>query len=142
MKKRITAHDLTFETLIERLELKEKVTAIGRQISEDYYGKRPLFLSVLNGSFIFAADLVRACDLECEIAFLRFSSYDGTQPTGQISTVFGLDIPIKDRHVIVIEDIVDSGHTLHHFITELHELEPASVALAATLIGSPKIVSK
>lgn len=134
MKNTVTAHDLTFEPLIDRSEIIEKVQSIGKQISRDYEGKCPLFLSVLNGSFIFAADLLRACDLECEVSFLRFSSYDGTQSSGQISTVFGLDRPVKDRHIIVVEDIVDSGQTLHHFMAELNDLEPASVALAVLLL--------
>lgn len=134
MKKRITAHDLVFEPLIERHEILEKVESIGRQITHDYQGKRPLFLSVLNGSFVFAADLLRTCDLECEISFLRFSSYDGTRSTGQISTIFGLDVPVKDRHVIIVEDIVDSGFTLHHFLADLKDMEPASVSLAVLLL--------
>lgn len=134
MEKRITAHDLTFEPLIKQQEIKDKIAAIGQQITKDYEGKRPLFLCILNGSFIFAADLVRACELECEISFLRFSSYEGTQSTGQVSTVFGLDTAVKDRHIIVVEDIVDSGQTLQHFMFSLKDLNPASIALAVLLL--------
>ncbi len=134
MKSIITALDLSFAPMIDRMKIDEKVKFMGRQISRDFAGKRPLFLSILNGAFIFAADLLRACDLECEVAFLRYSSYKGTHFSGQISTVLGLDIPVKDRHIIIVEDIVDSGRTLHHFLTELKELEPASVALAALLV--------
>ncbi len=134
MKKRITAHDLTFETLIDSREISTKVEAIGRQISEDYQGERPLFLCVLNGSFIFAADLIRASACECEVAFIRLASYDGTESTGKVKTVLGLDVPVKGRHVIVVEDIIDSGETMRHFLSDLKKMEPASVKLAVLLL--------
>jgi len=134
MKKRITAHHLAFETLIEKQEIAARVAEMGSQISIDYPGERPVFLCILNGSFIFAADLVRATDCECEVAFIRLSSYDGTQSSGRISTVFGLDFPIENRHVIVVEDIIDSGETMRHFLSELKKLGPASVKLAVLLL--------
>ena len=134
MKKRITAHGLTFETHITSGEIAAKVAAIGRQISQDCQGKRPLFLCILNGSFVFAADLVRASDCECEIAFIRLASYEGTQSSGKVTTVFGLDVPVKNRHVIVVEDIIDSGETMRHFLSELKKMEAASVKLAVLLL--------
>jgi len=133
MKKTITAHDLIFEPFIESLEIARRVEEMGRQIGEEYKGQRPLFLCVLNGAFVFAADLLRACDLECELAFVRLASYEGTGSSGNVKTVLGLDIPIKGRPVIVVEDIVDSGRTLHHFMAHLQKMEPASIALAALL---------
>jgi hypoxanthine phosphoribosyltransferase len=133
MKKTITAHDLTFEPFIESAEIARRVEDLGRRIGEKYKGQRPLFLCVLNGAFVFAADLLRACDLECELAFVRLASYEGTGSSGNVKTVLGLDIPIKDRPVIVVEDIVDSGRTLHHFMAYLQKMEPASIALAALL---------
>ncbi|MFQ5445456.1 MAG: hypoxanthine phosphoribosyltransferase [Saprospiraceae bacterium] len=136
MKKTIAAHDLTFEPFIESPEIARRVEEMGRQITGKYKGQRPLFLSVLNGAFVFAADLLRAIDLECELAFVRLASYEGTGSSGKIRTVLGLDIPIKDRHVIVVEDIVDSGRTLHHFMDYLQKMEPASMALA-TLLFKP-----
>ncbi|MCF8245775.1 MAG: hypoxanthine phosphoribosyltransferase [Saprospiraceae bacterium] len=131
--KNITAHDLTFEPFISEAEIAAKVMALGSQIRQQYKGKRPLFVGVLNGAFVFAADLVRAASIECEVAFVRLASYEGTASSGQVSTVLGLDFEVKNRHIIVVEDIVDSGRTLHHFIAELQKLQPASVALAALL---------
>jgi len=136
MKKTIDLHDLTFEPFIESPEIARRVEEMGHQISEKYTGQRPLFLSVLNGAFVFAADLLRACDLECELAFVRLASYEGTGSSGNVKTVLGLDIPIKGRPVIVVEDIVDSGRTLHHFMAYLQKMKPASIALA-TLLHKP-----
>lgn len=130
---KITAHDLTFEPFINETEIAAKVNELGKQIRNDFDGKRPLFVSVLNGAFVFAADLVRAAGIESEVAFVRLASYEGIQSTGQVSTVLGLDFEVKNRHVIVVEDIVDSGRTLHHFISELKNLEPASISLAVLL---------
>lgn len=134
MKKRITAHGLSFEQFIDNQAIASSVNTIGVQIRERFEGKRPLFLCVLNGAFVFAADLVRACGIECEVAFVRLVSYEGTQSTGQVSTVLGLDFEVKNRHVIIVEDIVDSGRTLHFFMSELSSLEPASVSLAVLLL--------
>lgn len=134
MEKRIIAHDLAFETLIGKDEIATRVGDIGQRISHDYQYSRPLFLCILNGSFVFAADLVRACNCECEVAFIRLASYDGTQSSGKVSTVFGLDTPVKGRHVIVVEDIIDSGETMRHFLSELDALEPASLKLAVLLL--------
>ena len=133
MKNTITAHDLTFEPFISEAEIVAKVEALGSQIRQQYEGKRPLFVGVLNGAFVFAADLVRATGIECEVAFVRLASYEGTASSGQVTTVLGLDFEVKNRHIIVVEDIMDSGRTLHHFIAELQKLQPASVALAALL---------
>jgi hypoxanthine phosphoribosyltransferase len=134
MKNIITAHGLSFEPFIESPEIARRVKDLGCQISEKYKGQRPLFLCVLNGAFIFAADLLRACELECELAFVRLASYEGTESSGNVKTVLGLDIPIKGRPVIVVEDIVDSGHTLYHFMAHLQKMEPASIALTALLL--------
>ena len=133
MEKLITAHDLTFEPMLRREAIADRVRELGLQIKKDYEGKRPLFLCVLNGAFIFAADLVRACDLECEIAFVRLSSYEGTASSGSVSTTLGINAPLEGRHLIVLEDIVDSGRTLHYFLEQLQQEKPASVALAALL---------
>lgn len=134
MKKFITAHDLTFETYLDSQRIAQRVAELGKQIKKDYDGKRPLIISVLNGAFVFTADLVRAIDLECEVVFVRFSSYQGTSSSGEIKTVYGVDIPLEGRHVIVVEDIVDSGRTLNHFLKDLSAKKPASVRLAALLL--------
>ena len=134
MKKLVTAHDLTFEPFISSSDIAEKITELGKKITEKYKGKRPLFLGILNGSFVFIADLVRACDLECEIAFITLSSYKGVKSTGKIETIYGFEINLENRHVIVVEDIVDSGRTLNYFMETLTEKKPASVELASLLL--------
>jgi hypoxanthine phosphoribosyltransferase len=133
MSSHITAHDLSFVPFISEAEIAERVAAIGQQLRQQYEGKRPLFICLLNGAFVFAADLVRATGIECEVAFVRLASYEGTASTGRISTVLGIDFEVKNRHVIIVEDIVDSGRTLHHFMGQLSQMETASVALAVLL---------
>ena len=134
MKKHITAHGLSFEELLDAPSLAARIDEMGRQIQQDYQGKRPVFLCILNGAFIFAADLVRAADVECELSFVKLSSYRGTQSTGQISQLIGLDTDLRDRHVIVVEDIIDSGETLNHFLAQLAQTGAASIRLAALLL--------
>ncbi len=134
MKKLIQANDLTFETFISSDQINSRVKELGTQISASYLDKCPLFIGVLNGAFVYIADLVRACEIECEIAFVRLSSYQGTQSVGKIETVYGLEMDITDRHVIVVEDIVDSGRTLNYFLDYLKKQNPKSVALASLLL--------
>ncbi len=133
MKNSITAHDLSFEPFISEMAITARVKSLGSKVREQYQGKCPLFVGVLNGAFVFAADLVRASGVECEVAFVRLASYEGTASSGKVSTVIGMDFEVKNRHVIVVEDIVDSGRTLHFFFEELQKLEPASITLAALL---------
>lgn len=132
----VQLHDLHFRPIISPEEIAEKVTAMAREICRDYAGKRPLFLGILNGSFIFAADLVRACNIDCEISFIRLASYHQLTSSGDVQTVIGLKEDIKDRHVILVEDIVDSGRTMHYFVPDLKKLAPASIAIA-TLLDKP-----
>ncbi|MBI1226190.1 MAG: hypoxanthine phosphoribosyltransferase [Bacteroidetes bacterium] len=134
MKKNITAHGLSFEPFISEAEINTRVEALSSQIRQQYEGKQPLFIVVLNGAFVFAADLIRACDIACEVTFVRLASYEGTASTGKVATVLGLDFDVKNRHLIVVEDIVDSGRTLYHFMGELKKKEPASISLVALLL--------
>jgi hypoxanthine phosphoribosyltransferase len=134
MKNLVTAHDHTFQPLIGSREIAAKVKSLARQIRKDYEGKRPLFLCILNGSFIFAADLVRATAIECEVSFLKLASYDGTQTSGKVATVLGLDRDIAGRHVVIVEDIIDSGITMRHLISDLGKMKPASLTLAVLLL--------
>lgn len=125
----VIAHGKSFRPMISAGEIQEKVKTLGQQISVDYEGKKPLILSILNGAFIFAADLVRHISIDCEITFVKLASYKGTTTTGNVQTVLGLDIALRDRHIIVVEDIVDTGNTLNNFMKELDKESPASVAL-------------
>lgn len=105
-------------------------------INKDFQGKKPLFLAILNGSFMFAADIFRQIEVEAEICFVRLSSYAGTQSTGQVVTAIGLDKEITNRHVILLEDIIDTGRTLSAFLPNLEQQHPASLSIA-TLLHKP-----
>ncbi len=126
--------------MIEEAALLNRVQELGDAISRDYAGRRPLLLGVLNGAFIFAADLVRACSIDCEMSFIKLSSYKGTQSTGEITQMIGLETPVENRHVILVEDIIDSGHTMAHFLPALRLLQPASIAVAALLFKPDALV--
>ena len=133
MKKLITAHGLTFEPLIDSTEIAARVAAIGHEIQEAYQTKHPLFLCVLNGAFVFAADLLRACEIACEVSFVRLASYDGMASKGEIKTVLGVDADLKGRHIIVVEDIVDSGLSAQYLKRRVQSMKPASVKFVSLL---------
>ena len=125
----VVAHDKTFQMMISQDEIEERVELLGDQISKDYAGKKPLLLGILNGAYMFAADLSRAITTDCEISFVKLSSYKGTGSTGDVQTVLGLDIELTGRHIIIVEDIIDTGTTLSRFLVALEKEEPASIAL-------------
>lgn len=132
--KMITVNNLHFKPFIAAETIQQRIEELGLALRERYAGQRPLFIGILNGAFIFTADLVRAAELECEVTFMRLSSYAGLQSTGQVTTNLGLDIEIKDRHVILVEDIIDSGRTLYELTKKMREQGPASVAIATLLL--------
>lgn len=129
----ITVNNLQFKPFIAADKIQQRVEEMGAELREHYIGKRPLVIGILNGAFIFTADLVRAMALECEITFMRLSSYQGLQSSGQVNTNLGLDIDIKDRHVILVEDIIDSGRTLFELKKKMLTQGPASLAIATFL---------
>ena len=124
--------DKTFEPYLKEAAIQEKITELAVQLNQDYAGKRPLFLSVLNGSF-FTADLFKQITIEAEVSFIKLASYKGTSSTGNVITAIGLDINVKDRHIIILEDIIDTGKTLHHYLPQLESMQPASVKIAVLL---------
>lgn len=134
MSDTITLHDLRFRPMISAEALQIRVKELGAALRERYSDQRPIFLGVLNGAFVFAADLIRACNFDCEISFIKLSSYRGMQSTGHVSQIIGLEIEVRNRPLIIVEDIIDSGRTMHQFLPELQQLEPASVAIAALLL--------
>jgi hypoxanthine phosphoribosyltransferase len=125
--------DKTFEIYLLEAAIQEKITALANQLNQDYAGKRPLFLSILNGSFLFTADLFKQITIEAEVSFIKLASYKGTSSTGNVITAIGLDINVKDRHVVLLEDIIDTGKTLHHYLPQLESLQPASIKIAVLL---------
>ncbi|MBL4649179.1 MAG: hypoxanthine phosphoribosyltransferase [Aureispira sp.] len=106
------------------------------QINADYADKKPVFLGILNGVFRVAADVFNYVDVECEVSFVKLKSYVGTESSGELTTMLGLDVDLKGRHVILLEDIVDTGRTLYKFLPELEKMNPASVAIL-TLLNKP-----
>jgi len=130
----VKVHDLSFSPFITEIQIKQQVEAIGAKISQKHASTTPVFIAVLNGSFIFAADLMRACKIESEISFIKLASYEGTSTTGVVTTLLGLDTSIKDRQVIIIEDIIDTGTTMKSLIETLESYQPSGIEIATLLI--------
>ena len=131
--------DKTFKTSITEAEIKERVKALAQKISKDMEGKTPLLLGVLNGSFIFAADLMREMTIPCEISFVKLASYQGTTSTGKIKEVLGINEDLSGRTVIIVEDIVESGHTMKNMIESLGTRNPASVHICTLFFKPDKL---
>ena len=129
----IRIHDKHFTPFITAAEIKQRVHALAALINTDYAGKNPLLIGILNGSFIFAADLFRGLTIEAEISFIKLASYKGTSSSGHVVTAIGLEEELHGRHVIIVEDIIDTGKTLHSFLPGLQQRQPASVKIAAFL---------
>ena len=128
--------DKKFQPYIKAPQIQEQIDRLAKQINEDYAGKKPLFIAILNGSFMFASDLFKELTIDAEICFIKLASYKGTKSTGNVITSIGLDIALTDRHVVIIEDIVDTGKTLHEFLPQLVNQQPALVhPLAIDYIG-------
>ena len=111
-----------------------KVQVVADRINKDYEGKTPVFLAVLNGSFIFAADLMRMITVPSEISFVKYASYEGTSSTGSMKTLMGINQELEGRHVVIVEDIIDSGFTMAHMIEELKKKNPASIEICSLLV--------
>ncbi|MEI6061569.1 MAG: phosphoribosyltransferase family protein [Bacteroidota bacterium] len=129
-----TLKDKNFTKYISNDEIQEKVRGLSARLNVELYGKNPLFIVVLNGAFIFASDLLKGVTIDCEIAFVKLSSYQGTQSSGVVQQIIGLDRNVKGRTIVVIEDIVDTGLTLDHFLKTLGEMEPETVKVATCLL--------
>lgn len=141
MKEELTYKGMAFVPYITSHQIKERVAELGRAIENDCKGKNPLFLCVLTGAFPFASDLFRSVDMDAEIVFIRLKSYEGTSTTGCVREVMGLGDEIEGRTVIVVEDIVDTGNTIHNLMAKLAEKKPAEVKIA-TLLFKPEALQK
>ena len=131
--------DKTFETSIPEQEIKERVKKLAQQMSKDFEGKNPLFLAVLNGSFIFAADLMREMTIPCEISFVKLASYQGVTSTGKIKEVIGINEDLAGRTVVIVEDIVESGKTMKRMIETLGTRNPASIHICTLFVKPEKL---
>lgn len=127
-------HDKTFKPYISEEAIRDKVTQLASWLNRDYQDKRPIFIAVLNGAFIFAADLFKFLTIDAEISFIKLASYKGMKSSGQVITAIGLDIELFNRHVVILEDIVDTGKTLHEFLPQLWHQQPASLKIVSSFI--------
>ena len=137
MENTIQLHDKKFRIMIPAEQIDKAVDAVAQRINADYAGKEtPLFLGILNGSFMFMSDLIKKIEFQNELSFVKLASYDGTCSTGCVKSLIGLNNPIEGRHVIIVEDIVDTGESIEHMIKELEARNPASVEVC-TLFFKP-----
>ena len=130
--------DKKFAVSIPEAEIRRQVKRVAEEINRDLCGRKPLFLAILNGSFIFAADLMREITLESQISFVKLASYSGMSSTGEVADMIGLDADIEGRDVVVVEDIVDSGLTMQHVMEMLRARNPRSLAVCTLLVKPEK----
>lgn len=135
--KQITVRDKNFVPYLSAEEIQQRIAALAAQISEEYADKQPLFLGILNGSFIFAADLFKRISVPASISFIKLVSYKGTSSTGTVITSIGLEEDLSDKDIIIVEDIVDTGKTLTEFLPSLAKQNPHSIRIC-TLLHKPE----
>lgn len=129
----LQVHDKFFVPYIAEADINKRIHELAQKIDADYKGKKPLFIAILNGSFMFASDMFKHITIEAEICFIKLASYKGTKSSGQVITAIGLDTDLTGRHVIVLEDIIDTGKTLSEFLPQLQNQQPLSLKIAALL---------
>ena len=134
MQDSITVRDRHFRISIPDEQIAQRVNAVAAAISKDLEGEKPLFLAVLNGSFVFAADLLRGITIPCEISFVRLASYEGTTSTGKVRELIGLNENIEGRTIVVVEDIIDSGLTMKEMLNMLQAHKPKDIRIASLLV--------
>ena len=132
--KQVTIEDKTFGIYIQDQEIQQAIQTIANEMNVLYADKKPIFISVLNGAFMFTADLLKKIEVPCELSFIKLSSYAGTTSTGTVKEIVGLQEEILDRDVIVIEDIIDTGITMQKIISQLELKNPASIRIATLLL--------
>ena len=135
----IKVNDKYFRVFITEAEIKQRVKEVADMISRDMAGKNPLLLGVLNGAFVFAADLIREITIPCEISFVKLASYQGVTSTGTVKEVLGINEDLTGRHIIIVEDIVDTGLTMKRMVESLGTRNPASVSICALLVKPDKL---
>lgn len=136
METKVHVHQKEFELLLEDETIAKRIRLLAIQLNVDYEKRKPIFLGVLNGSFLFLADLMKEVELDCETEFVKIASYHGTNSTGTIKDALGMPNNLKGRDVIIVEDIIDSGLTMKYLLAKIYEQEPASVAVC-TLLFKP-----
>ncbi len=134
--KKVSLKDKNFKLFIESAKIQEAIDAISVKINTDYAKSNPVFICILNGSFMFASDLMKRFNHNCEVTFLKVASYEGTQSTGKIKELIGLNESISNKDVIIVEDIVDTGATIDAVINKLKSYNPKSIKVS-TLLYKP-----
>lgn len=129
----VRVKDKDFGPYLTEAVITEKVKEMGAALNRDYAGKRPLFIAILNGSFMFASDLFKQLTIDAEISFIKLASYKGMKSSGNVITAIGLEQDLYGRDVVIVEDIVDTGKTLYHFLPQLQHQQPASLKIVALL---------
>ena len=138
---KVTLKDKTFELSIPYERILEAIETLAGKINQDFEGREPLFLVILNGSFMFSADLMKKISVNCQVSFVKLSSYEGTQSTHNVRKLIGLNEEIRGRSVIILEDIIDTGITMEHLLEEIGFFEPAEIKIA-TLLFKPAALQK
>ncbi|MBE6220352.1 MAG: hypoxanthine phosphoribosyltransferase [Alistipes sp.] len=137
MENKIKLLDKTFRVMIPASEIDKAVERVAEQLNKRYEGHTPVFLGVLSGSFLFLSDLVRKTTFDSQLAFVKISSYEGTESTGNVKQQFGVDFDIEGRDIIIVEDIVETGHSMNYLLDHLRRKNPASISIC-TLFFKPE----
>jgi hypoxanthine phosphoribosyltransferase len=130
---KITIKDLHFELYLTQDQINERIWDLGKEITARFQGEELIILGVLNGSFLFMADLVREIALPLRCEFIKVSSYRGTESTGKVKSILGLSLDLEGKNVLIIEDIVDTGNTMDYLLSELSEQKPSNLSVATLL---------
>ena len=139
--KKVRLNDKSFQLFIDSKELNDSIESLSNKINQDYSDREPIFLCVLNGAFVFAAELIKRFNHECQVSFVKLSSYQGMQSSGTINSLIGLNEDIKGKDVIIVEDIVDTGQTIANIVENILNQNPRSIEVA-TLLYKPKSYQK
>ena len=135
----IHVKDREFEVFLKEEDIQKEIKRVAADINRDYVGKEPLFLCILNGSFMFAADLLKNVSVPCNVSFVKVSSYQGTDTTGKVKELMGLQEDVEGRNIIIVEDIVDTGYTMRDILDSLKDKKAASVEVCALLCKPDKL---
>ncbi|MGL4779248.1 MAG: hypoxanthine phosphoribosyltransferase [Bacteroidales bacterium] len=136
----IQVKDKSFKPFISNEVLQENISRVAKQMNEELADKNPLFIGVLNGSFMFIGDLMKYVTIPCEVTFIKFASYEGTHSTGTVKEIFGLTESVEGRTVVILEDIVDTGRTMERLIADLKKKNPAEIKIASLLVKPEAII--
>ena len=129
----VKVHDKSFDTFLSEETILNRIKEMASEINREYTGKKPFFIAILNGSFMFASDLFKQLNIDAELCFIKLASYKGMKSSGNVVTSIGLDDDLYGKDVVIVEDIVDTGKTLHNFLPRLLHQQPRSLKIATLL---------